>query len=256
MTPQPRDDLYTRRLTPGFLFREAARTLRDRFVRVLSLGIAIALAAALIDQGIEQLIEREDEIVRRGLGLALLLIAMLATGATSFGSTFLSGVLDRTVGAHQHGHPDESIATSLRTLPFVRLITADLLVSLLRIIGFALLGIPGLIAMTLTAVVGPIVILEQRSAWSAIKRSAQLVWPRFWLVAVAVTLPLLAEGVLDEIVSSIEAIEHSFVNHTIVNLAVEVPLAIYVSLVEVTLAYHLVERDRPGSISARHHAAA
>ena len=79
-------------------------------------------------------------------------------------------------------------------------------------------------------------------------------WPYFWLTFVAVTIPLLGENVLTDVVESAEW-SHGFVRHLVVGVVIEAPIAIFVSLVEVTLAYHLLERDRPGHMAAQVHQA-
>ena len=55
----------------------------------------------------------------------------------------------------------------LRSLPWGSLILADLLVALIVVVGLVALIIPGLIAITLLAVVGPVIEIEHRPAWPA-----------------------------------------------------------------------------------------
>ena len=55
----------------------------------------------------------------------------------------------------------------LRSLPWGSLILADLLVTLIVVAGLVVLIIPGLIALTLLAVVGPVIELERRRPWPA-----------------------------------------------------------------------------------------
>ena len=91
--------------------------------------------------------------------------------------------------------------------------------------------------------------VEGRGAFGAIRRSAQLTWPVFWLVFRAVTIPVLAEGVFDELITSLPFL-HGMLAHVLTTVLLEMPVAAFLALVEVTLAYHLIERDRPGIISA------
>jgi hypothetical protein len=93
--------------------------------------------------------------------------------------------------------------------------------------------------------------IESRRPISAIRRSAQLVRPMFWIAFAAVTVPLLTESFLSDAFASISWL-HGYVQHLAVGVLIEAPIAIYVSLVEVTLAYQLIERDRPGAVSAMH----
>lgn len=236
-------DLHTQRLTPWLLFVQAFGTFKARWPRVLGIGVTVAAVAITSDSLLDLVLDGpRDEA--SGVVLFMVLTASLAlTAANGFGTTFLSGVLDRTVGEHQHGHPAESLGQLLRRIPYGWLILADLLAIGLKVVGFLLFVIPGFIAITLMCVVGPVVMVEGRRPISAVKRSAQLVRPYFWLTFVAVTIPLVAEGLISDAVEGADW-THGFIGHLVAGVAIEAPIAIFVSLVEVTLAYHLMARDR------------
>ena len=85
----------------------------------------------------------------------------------------------------------------LRSLPWGALIRADLLVAAIIVLGVLALVIPGLIAMNLLAVVGPVIEIEERRPWAGLRRSAQLVRPHFWKVALIGTLPVLVASGLE-----------------------------------------------------------
>jgi len=243
---------YVRRLTPWFIFTQASITFRARFWRVFVVAAAVAITSSLLDTSVDWLVEEYQHHLPVIIGFLLAAMSIVLTGANSFGSIFLSGVLDKTVGEHQHGHRATALSEVFRTLPYLTLFVADVMVVLARAAGLALLIIPGLIVVSLTAVVGPVIIIEQRNAWSAIKRSAQLVGPYFWLVFVTATIPLGMEGFVEEVLESLPVF-HSFLGHTVIGLCLEVPLITWVALVEVTLAYHLIERDTPGTITVHGH---
>jgi hypothetical protein len=244
-------DPYTRRLTPSFLFAEAFGTFRDRWQRVLGIGLPISAVAILTTQVLDDLFDHDDPATSGWVAFALALASVSISAANGFGTTFLSGVLDRTVGEHQHGHEAERLGHLLLRIPYGWLILADLLALVFKVIGFVLLIVPGLVAMTLLCVIGPVVMVEHRRPWSALKRSAHLVRPFFWLTFVAVTIPLLFENWLTSVLESIDVL-HGLPAHLAVGVGIEAPIAIFVSLVEVTLAYHLMERDDPGAISGIH----
>jgi hypothetical protein len=233
------------------LFADAWSTLRERPRRVLGLGIVVSAFTITSDRLLEVLSDDARDSTTGALTAAVVMASVALTAANGFGTTFLSGVLDRTVGEHQHGHPAESLWTLLRRIPYGWLILADILAVVLTVVGFALLVVPGIVVMTLTCIVGPLVMIERRRPFSAVKRSAQLVRPFFWIAFVAVTVPIIGESFLSGAVASAPWL-HGFVQHLTVGVLVEAPIAIYVSLVEVTLAYQLIERDRPGSVSATH----
>ncbi len=244
-------DIYTRRITPWFLFGEAIATFRARWKRVLGIGVTVSTVAIITHSLLDLLFEHGRENNSGAVSFALVLASIALSAANGFGTTFLSGVLDRTVGEHQHRHPKESLGQLLWRIPYGWLILADLLRLVLTILGFILLIVPGIVAMTLFCVVGPVVMIEEHRPVAAVRRSAQLVRPFFWVTFVAVTVPLLFENALTDVLGGIDVL-HGFVAHLVVGVVIEAPVAIFVSLVEVTLAYHLIERDRPGSISRRH----
>ena len=94
-------------------------------------------------------------------------------------------------GKTEPGADGSRIRDVLRTLPWVSLIVADLLAVLIVLIGLVALIIPGLIAITLLSVAGPVIELERQHAVAGLRRSAHLVRPHFWRVAALATLPLL-----------------------------------------------------------------
>jgi len=130
----------------------------------------------------------------------VLVTSFSATGAATFGDVFLSGFLCRIVGDAEHGTRTSqrpSIRQVAADLPWRRLIGADLMVALLVIIGLVALIIPGLIVITLFAVAGPIIEIERRPVFGALRRSAALARQHFWTVVLLGTLPLLLTYLLE-----------------------------------------------------------
>jgi len=240
----------SRRLTPWFLFAEAFGTFRARWRRVLVLGAVVSAVAITSDSLLDVLFERVDPSTATA-GFAIVAASIGLTAANGFGTTFLSGVLDRTVGEHQHGHEAESLWQLLQRIPYGWLILADVLALTIKVVGFVLLIVPGLIAVTLLCIVGPVVMIESRRPFGAVRRSAQLIRPYFWLAFVAVTIPIIGENFLSDYVEGANW-SHGYLRHLVIGVGLEAPIAIFVSLVEVTLAYHLIERDRPGRIPSVH----
>ncbi|HEX6602439.1 MAG TPA: hypothetical protein VF030_07325, partial [Solirubrobacterales bacterium] len=73
--------------------------------------------------------------------------------------------------------------------------------------------IPGVLAFVWLALSGPVVEIEERSAFGALKRSLQLVRRHFWLVFL-VLVPIQIAG--DAIGSGLAAIVHQVFGHTFV----------------------------------------
>ena len=170
----------------------ARAAIRDPW-RILAAAIAVSVVTALLDILADNLVDKTN--------LPLVFVTSLsATGAATFGDVFLSGFLCRIVSDDEHGtraSQRASIRQVAADLPWRRLIGADLLVALLVIIGLAALIIPGLIVITLFAVTGPVIEIEQRPVFSALRRSAGLARQHFWTVALLGTLPLILTYLLE-----------------------------------------------------------
>jgi hypothetical protein len=190
-------------------------TARRHAWRILVVSIVVSAVTVAVDLAADHLLDRSD--------VTSAVVGALSTSTVSLlGAVFLSGFLCRLVsstehgatgrGKTEHGKPEHEntehgktghgsdgsrIRDVLRSLPWGPLILADLLAALIIVIGLVALIIPGLIAITLLAVVGPVIELERQHAVAGLRRSAHLVRPHFWRVAAYATLPLLlANGVI------------------------------------------------------------
>jgi len=112
-----------------------------------------------------------------GLGLLALLIVLVAT-------TLFTGMVVELVADVQDGRRDATPAQLVRAVTPVigTLIAVAICVGILTVIGFALLVIPGLIALTVWAVAAPVVVLERPPGLGAMGRSRQLVAGNGWQV--------------------------------------------------------------------------
>ena len=165
----------------------AARTGRRSAWRILAVSVTVCTVTALAEIAADHFIDRTNLPLRVAGSVG-------ASGVSLLGSVFLAGFLSRLVSGD--GPDGARIRPVLRSLPWGPLIRADLLVAAIIVVGVLALVIPGLIAMTLLAVVGPVIEIERRPALAALRRSAHLVRPYFWKVALIGTLPvILASGV-------------------------------------------------------------
>ena len=120
-------DKYTRRLTPWFLFAEALGTFRRRWKRVIGVGVTVTIFSVSVGTLLDLMFEDKQAQNDGKTAIAFALAALALSAANGFGTTFLSGVLDRTVGEDQHGHEAESLWQLLVRIPYVTLIVADIL---------------------------------------------------------------------------------------------------------------------------------
>jgi hypothetical protein len=201
------------------------------------------VAAAVIVFGTSALIEAVIDAwaVDRAAAVAIP-IGVSAFAIDLFGEVFFAGLLERMVGQARYGAPETGILSVLRTLPYRRLIVADVIVTILSIAGLFLLVVPGLVIFTLLCLAGPIINIEGTSALRALRRSAQLVRGRFGLTFILVTVPF---WLADWIGTTVEDAVHGLplAADIGIRLAVTVVVAIGTGLVQVELAYRLVEAD-------------
>ena len=147
--------------------------------RILAVSIVVCAVTVAAELAADHLLDRRTW-PRRLAG------SLSASAVSLLGAVFLSGFLSRLVSETGHGEHDAHgtrIRDVLRSLPWGSLILADLLAALIIVVGLLALIIPGLVAITLLAVVGPVIEIEHRHAWAGLRRSAHLVRPHFWRVA-------------------------------------------------------------------------
>jgi hypothetical protein len=214
----------------------AFRVLRRRFGLVAGPAVVVFGASAAIDVLVDFL--ADADVGSPGL---LTAAALMASGLALFGTTFFAGLIDHVVAAEEHGTHVPTLRELLRTVPYGRLIAADLLLGLGAAALLLLLVVPGIIFFTFSCLVGPVVVMEDRKVRDAFRRSAQLVRGKFWLAFFLVTVPVAVE---EDVVHSIVEAAHSLnpLLVFVINAAASAAVGSIVALVEVTLAHRLARR--------------
>ena len=90
-------------------------------------------------------------------------VAFAALLVSTLGLTFYAGLLERLVGAVERNHPAPPLGQVIRTLPYVRLLAADLILWVISGLASLAFIIPGLIVTTLFALIGPLINMEDLS---------------------------------------------------------------------------------------------
>jgi hypothetical protein len=214
----------------------AANAGRRDWWQILAVAIPVSAISAGVEIVLEHYLDRYDAKLSISATLAV-------TGVSILGTVLVSGFVCGLVGAAEHGREPRTFVETVRSLPWKRLVIADILVTVIVIIGLLLVVLPGLAALTLLAVVGPVIEIEDRPVLSAFRRSVHLVRQRVWLVILLGTVPLgLAaelEAVAPEPDKSGEIAEFLLIRGAAMGL-VEACLALL--LVEV--CYQLMNSDR------------
>jgi hypothetical protein len=237
------------KLRIGSILAGAVRLYRAAPARVAGASLVILLPLVFVGEGLHEL---EASLPAGFSHEPLFRIAILPSVTellALLGLVVLGGVMDELVGATIRGTAQPTVARAARSLPFGRLLVADLVVAVLVGVAAALGAVPGLFLAALIGIVGPVVNIERRGPISAAKRSVGLTWPHAWLAICIVVPAVLIEGVVHVFLVQIW--------NTLglaLELAVEVPLIVtlgaMVVLAEVVLAYALMARDE-GSPVAR-----
>jgi hypothetical protein len=218
-----------------------ARTARRHAWPILAVSIVVSAVTVAAELAADHLLDRADLTTALAGSLSASTVSLL-------GAVFLSGFLCRLVsntGHRETGHRETGsrIRDVLRALPWGSLILADLLATLIIVAGLLALIIPGLIAITLLAVVGPVIEIEHRHAVAGLRRAAHLVRPHFWRVAAFATLPLLlANGIVAVLPDPSGTTD--VVTTLVVRSVGEGILESAVGLLLVELCYRLIAADR------------
>lgn len=173
----------TARLRPGVVLAAAARAGYRDWWRILAVAIPVSLLSAGTEMVVDHYVDPADSV----LSLTALLTA---TGISLVGIVLLSGFVCRLISAAERGKAAMTLPQVARSLPWGRLIAADLLVSLATLVGLVLLVIPGLVVLTLFAVVGPVIEIEHRKVFAAMRQSVRLTRAHPWTTLLVATVPL------------------------------------------------------------------
>jgi hypothetical protein len=228
-------------LTYGSVLRQALGMFRRHYARVAVVALVLFVPPPLLAAALETVRERleVDAGLVRGLGYVISLV--MVTMVRLFGPVVYAGYLDEAVGHEYYHGRFVSGREVLRTLPWVRLIAAEIILVIGFGIGLTLFVVPGIIVLTLFALVGPVIVQERHGVIDGFRRTYRLsraAWPMILILVVA----LLA----------IESATHELVHETFHHSALWVQIAMswlvaaviggIVGLVEVALATQLMTR--------------
>ena len=134
----------------------AFTTYRRRFRRVAGAALLVLVPLAIVNA----FLASETDRFERLTGWIPEWLYLLNSGAAavgSLGAIFYAGLLDRVVATDQRGHPEYSLREVLRTLPYWRLIGADVLLIAVTVVGLVVFVVPGIVAYTYFSLIGPLI---------------------------------------------------------------------------------------------------
>jgi hypothetical protein len=219
--------------------RKAAELYRHHLIRVVVIAFVVFAPIDLAEKVVDDL--TNDLGPRRAVaGFTLAAAALGVVSITLIAEILYAGLLDYTVGPALDGRAPPSVRSILLHLPYWRLLAAELLASMVIILGFLLLFLPGVVALTLLSVTGPVVILEGRRPFAALRRSAHLIRSRWRLAAAAVTLPLVGGSLLESVVAAL--LGGSLPTTLVVDVAFDVTIFALAGLMIAVLGHLLVKQ--------------
>ena len=224
-----------------------ARVARAQWPLLLGAGLVIFIPLGLIevlDERLQESLQEFREKVEAGRIVAAVTAALGHAGASLVGEVLYAGVVAAVVLGAREGQR-RPLGEIARTLPYRRLILADLLWVLAVAVGLFLLIVPGLIAMARFALVGPVIEVERLGVIDGFRRSAVLI--RGHTVRVlALILPVLVVGdVLTSVVQSgsIGILGNGFLADWLAATVADLLTSLIYALAVVGL--YLALRDRP-----------
>ena len=217
--------------------------LRQSFWRISAVAVIFfALPAVLAALG-ETLL---SSALGRSFSIAGVVTVIAAVGLRGLGPIAFAGFLDEAV-AKEYLHGERSrLRPVLRSLPWRRLIAADIIVMSLTAVGLAAAVVPGLVVYGLFGLIGPVVVQEHAGVIESLRRASHLSLRAPRLVILLVVIPFAGEQIAHTVILGTL---HSY------GLGVEVLaewiLAIVLGgtlgLLEVALATELMARNPHGA---------
>ena len=170
------------------------------FTRFFLRFFAIALVVFLV---VNLLFGLVDAAISSDNAGAAVTVAILALVTVVIGMTWLQGAFVYAVQDARDGRFESSIGEvfSRVSSSIAPLIGASLLAGLGIAVGIVLLVVPGLVLLTLWAVIAPVIVIEKRRAVESFGRSRELVrghgWTVFGIVVITGLLTTIASSLLE-----------------------------------------------------------
>jgi hypothetical protein len=234
-----------RKLPVRAIVRDIGRNYAKYWKLLIPLAMVVLLPQAIGD-AIKLQVDPDHREVGRLLLSGLGFGGILAIGLG--GEALYAGIVTALLleGRDQAGHV--RFGELARSLPYMRLIVADVVLSAGMALGFVLLVVPGVLFGTYFLVTTVVIETEDRSVRQAMRRSASLVRGSFWRVLAIALVTILGTELIS---AAVEAPFHGLEAETAVNLGVEAVVEPFQGLATVLVALGLMELrgERPTSLA-------
>jgi hypothetical protein len=193
------------------VFERIFEIYRDQFTLLIPAALLVFIPVAII-----------TGLVYAG-GMTVL-GALLVTAIATIATVWFQGMVVEAARDILDGRRDHTIGSLFRSVVpvLVPLAIAGLLIGLATIIGFILIVIPGLIVLTFTAVVAPVIVIEREGVTDAVGRSIQLVRGHAWQVFGVIVVLFLLEFIANQVLRALANSADTFVVYAVAALVVSV----------------------------------
>jgi len=191
------------------VFERIFEIYRDQFTLLIPAAVVIFVPVAVV-----------NGIILNSGGL---LLALIAAAIGVIATYWYQGMVVEAARDILDGRRDQTVGSLIGAAgPVVApLIGAGFLAGIAIAIGFVLLIVPGLILLTIWAVIVPVIVIERTGVFDAFGRSRQLVrgsgWQVFGVIVVLFLVTLVVRAVIQAIIGGIT---DSFVGYSIGDLIV------------------------------------
>lgn len=211
------------------------RVYRRHWPFLVPAAIVVLIPQSIADALLEGF---ELEHLRSVADFAELAGGLLTVAVNLLGQAVYAGLAAAAVVDWRAGQPLPPLSELLRAIPIGRLIVLDVVLTLVIAVGFLLVVIPGLVALTYLFVSPAVLKLEHLRVWAAIRRSVQLVRGNALRVFAIVVGAI---GVTELAVQLVAAPFDGVILLTAVNLAAEGIFQPIEGLAVALVAIHLLE---------------
>ena len=177
-------------VTIGAVLDEAWTLFTRFFVRFFAIALVVFATINLLYALVVTALDADNDSV--AILLAIASLATVVVGTTWLQGAFVSAVRDARDGSFDASLGQVFSRVSGSILP---LLVAGLLAGICIALGFVLLIVPGLILLTIWAVIAPVIVIEQTGALDAFGRSRALARGHGWTVFGIVLVTGLLSGI-------------------------------------------------------------
>jgi hypothetical protein len=187
----------------GHVVNEAASVLSRNFPVLFAVTVIADLPALLLGQGVGG----EGADVGTGIAAALLFALLMLVF-----SMLSQAVIVHVTFQNMRGRPVQlGDALNVAMQRFLPILGVALLVALLAGLGMLALIVPGVILAMMWFVAIPVCVVEQRSVWASMQRSAELTKGHRWKIFGMMILLLIISGVVSSLIALVVAFGGSII---------------------------------------------